>query len=61
MPPTCDDEVFLVGQSRLTLFLVDMKRGIRSEPLEMVGLPAPVNHPGLAIYCIEKLTEPVLP
>jgi hypothetical protein len=55
-----NDEMFLVGQSRLTLFLVDMKRGIRSEPLEMIGLPAPLHHPGLAIYCIEKLTDPVL-
>jgi len=56
-----DDEVFLVGQSRLTLFLVDMQRGIRSEPLEMVGMPTSVNHPGLAIYCIEKLPDPDLP
>jgi len=54
-----DDERFLVGQSKLTLFLVDMQHGTRSPPLEMRGLAAPSDHPGLAIYCIEKLAEPV--
>ena len=53
------DEVFLVGQSKLTLFLVDMRRRTRSDPLEMIGVSAPLDHPGLAIYCIQKVADPV--
>lgn len=49
------DEVFLVGQSRLTLFLVDMKRAVRSDPLRMIGFSRELDRPGLAIYCIEKM------
>ncbi|NKC10709.1 MAG: hypothetical protein GKR94_00440 [Gammaproteobacteria bacterium] len=48
------DELFLIGQSKLTLFLVDMARGQRSEPLVLKGFNGDINCPGLAIYCIAK-------
>ncbi len=48
-------EVFLVGQSLLTLFLVDMERGERSPPLRWQGLAEEPRDPGLAIYCISCL------
>ncbi|HXO21403.1 MAG TPA: hypothetical protein VOA87_15935 [Thermoanaerobaculia bacterium] len=50
-----DDELFLVGQSKLTLFLVDMERGERSGPLRRLGVEGETDDPGLAIYCIAKL------
>ena len=49
-------EVFLVGQSNLNLFLVDMRTETRSSPLRMLGAKGDVENPGLAIYCIAKLT-----
>jgi hypothetical protein len=52
------DEVFLVGQSLLTLFLVDMDRGERSSPLRWRGLAEEPRDPGLAIYCISRLDDP---
>jgi hypothetical protein len=48
-------ELFLVGQSKLTLFLVDMGRGIRSEPLRLIGIEEDVDQPGLAVYCMTKV------
>lgn len=50
------DEVFLVGQSKLTMYLVDMACGTRSDPLTLVGVPGDLGHPGLAIYCMTKTT-----
>lgn len=51
------DELFLVGQSRLTLFLVDMASGERRGPLRVTGVHGELDHPGLAIYCIARLPE----
>ncbi len=52
-----EGELFLVGQSRLNLFLVDMARGTRSGPLELVGVEGELSHPGLATYCIHLLAQ----
>lgn len=49
------DEVFLVGQSRLTLFAVDMAAGARSRPLRVLGAAGDLADPGLAIYAIQRL------
>lgn len=48
-------ETFLVGQSLLTLFLVDMSRGERTPPLTWIGMDEEPRDPGLAIYCISLL------
>jgi hypothetical protein len=57
-------ELFLVGQSMLTLFLVDMGAGVRTPPLRWEGMgsgnadrEAP-RDPGLAIYCIALAPGP---
>lgn len=50
-----DDEVFLVGQSKLTLFLADMSRGTRTAPLRLNGIEGDHDNPGLAIYCMQKI------
>jgi hypothetical protein len=50
-----DDQLFLVGQSKLTLFLVDMEQETRSEPLRLIGVDGELDHPGLAVYCISKV------
>jgi hypothetical protein len=47
-------ELFLVGQSRLTLFLVDMAAGTRRGPLPVHGADGDRSAPGLAIYCMAK-------
>lgn len=51
--------LFLVGQSRLNLFLVDMAAGTRRGPLRLEGvtgpLDGPLDDPGLAVYCISGL------
>jgi hypothetical protein len=49
------DELFLVGQSRLHLFLVDMATGTRTGPLRVTGVHGELDHPGLATYCIALL------
>lgn len=49
------DEVFLVGQSRLSLFVVDMEAGTRRGPLRVVGAAGDLDDPGLAIYAIQRL------
>jgi hypothetical protein len=57
-------ELFLVGQSLLTLFLVDMGAGTRSPALLWKGSGAGAAHggpprdPGLAIYCIALAPDP---
>lgn len=48
-----DGELFLVGQSKLTLFLVDMAAGERA-PVAVVGAEGTLDDPGLAVYCIER-------
>lgn len=47
-------ELFLVGQSRLTLFLVDMAAGTRRGPLPVHGAAGDRSAPGLAVYCMAK-------
>ncbi|HVT59847.1 MAG TPA: hypothetical protein VHR45_15780 [Thermoanaerobaculia bacterium] len=54
-------ELFLVGQSMLTLFLVDMRQGVRTPPLRWESAAAPPDDPGLAIYCIARAPEQVAP
>ena len=64
------EKLFLVGQSKLTLFLVDMTAGSRRGPLRLHGvagefdpvppspgrpLPGGLSDPGLAVYCIALL------
>lgn len=51
------DRLFLVGQSRLNLFLVDMAKGSRRGPLRIEGVTGPqvLQDPGLAVYCICSL------
>jgi hypothetical protein len=44
-------ELFLIGQARLTLFLVDMDGGTR-EDVRVSGLTGDTDHPGLAVYSI---------
>jgi hypothetical protein len=51
-----DGEVFLVGQAKLRLFLVDMNSETRSQPLRVIGADGDQEDPGLAIYCIAKVT-----
>jgi hypothetical protein len=46
------DELFLVGQSKLTLFLVDMKKEERSPALRVEGAEGDLDHPGLGVYNI---------
>lgn len=51
------EELFLVGQSRLNLFLVDFREGregIRSPALRIEGMEdeADLDHPGLGVYNI---------
>jgi hypothetical protein len=46
------DELFLVGQAKLTLFLVDMKAGERSPALRIEGAEGDFDHPGLGVYSI---------
>jgi hypothetical protein len=48
-------ELFLVGQSKLTLFLVDMEKRTRSEPLRLLGVEGDLDQPGLAVYCMVKV------
>jgi hypothetical protein len=52
------NHLFLVGQSRLTLFLVDMDDGNRRGPLRLEGVIDPIDDPGLAVYCICPLPCP---
>jgi len=44
--------LFLVGQAKLTLFLVDMKAGERSPALRIEGVEGDFDHPGLGVYSI---------
>lgn len=46
------EELFLVGQAKLTLFLVDMKTGERSQALRLEGAQGDFDHPGLGVYSI---------
>ncbi len=48
-------KLFLVGQSKLTLFLVDMAEGTRRGPLRLHGVAGDLTDPGLAVYCIARL------
>lgn len=48
-------ELFLVGQSKLTLFLVDMAERTRRGPLRLHGVKGDLEDPGLAIYCMTRL------
>lgn|GEM_PF-6236790 len=53
---TPDEELFLVGQSRLTLFLVDMAQG-RRWPVTVHDVqmdPTERDDPGLAMYAVER-------
>jgi hypothetical protein len=45
-------ELFLVGQAKLTLFLVDMSIGERSPALRIDGAEGDLDHPGLGVYSI---------
>lgn len=51
-------ELFLVGQSRLTLFLVDMESGTRA-PVTLCGAAGDLDHPGLSIYAIQSAIQSV--
>lgn len=48
-------ELFLVGQSRLTLFLVDMAAQTRSPALRIEGADGDLDHPGLGVYNIVRM------
>lgn len=48
------DDLFLVGQAKLTLFLVDMKAGERSPALRIEGAEGDFDHPGLGVYSIVR-------
>lgn len=52
-------ELFLVGQAKLTLFLVDMAAQERS-PVRIEGATGDFEHPGLGVYSIVLLPAPIL-
>jgi hypothetical protein len=49
-------ELFLVGQAKLTLFLVDMSTCERSPALRIEGAEGDFDHPGLGVYSMVRLT-----
>jgi len=52
-----EDEIFLVGQSKLTLLLADMRLQSRSGPVSVEGAEGELDDPGLAVYCIARLPD----
>lgn len=51
------EELFLVGQSKLNLFLVDLRREVRSPALCITGTDGDFDHPGLGVYSIVRLPD----
>jgi hypothetical protein len=51
------EELFLVGQSKLNLFLVDVAAGTRSQALEILGTDGDFDHPGLGVYSLVRVVE----
>lgn len=48
-------ELFLAGQAKLNLFLVDMGAGTRSPALRIEGAEGDLDHPGLGVYSIVRM------
>jgi hypothetical protein len=51
------EELFLVGQSKLNLFLVDVREGLRSPALRITGTDGDFDHPGLGVYSLVRMPE----
>ncbi len=52
------EELFLVGQAKLNLFLVDLRDGTRTPPLRIEGTDGDFDHPGLGVYNIALWSAP---
>lgn len=50
-------ELFLVGQAKLHLFLVDFAAGTRGPALRIEGADGDLDHPGLGVYSIVRVAD----